>query len=80
MDANISLEAQIFVLALAREGTFSRAAKKLHITQPALTARKQSEQYTGRSMRGLNGTWAWLPQREQITAKYSRDERSSPRS
>jgi DNA-binding transcriptional LysR family regulator len=37
MDANISLEAQIFVLALAREGTFSRAAKKLHITQPALT-------------------------------------------
>jgi LysR family transcriptional regulator, benzoate and cis,cis-muconate-responsive activator of ben and cat genes len=37
MDANVSLEAQIFVLALAREGSFSRAAKKLHITQPALT-------------------------------------------
>jgi DNA-binding transcriptional LysR family regulator len=37
MDASISLEAQKFVLALAREGSFSRAAKKLHITQPALT-------------------------------------------
>ena len=23
-------------------------------------------------MRGLNGTWAWLPQDEQMTAKYSR--------
>ena len=47
---------------------------------PAPTARKQSEQYTGRSIRGLNGTCAWLPQREQITAKYSRAGRSSPRS
>lgn len=37
MDSNISLEAQIFVLALAREGSFHRAAKHLHITQPALT-------------------------------------------
>jgi DNA-binding transcriptional LysR family regulator len=37
MDSSISLEAQIFVLALAREGSFHRAAKHLHITQPALT-------------------------------------------
>jgi LysR family transcriptional regulator, benzoate and cis,cis-muconate-responsive activator of ben and cat genes len=37
MDSHISLEAQIFVLALAREGNFHRAAKQLHITQPALT-------------------------------------------
>jgi len=37
MDGTISLEAQKFVLALAREGNFGRAAKKLHITQPALT-------------------------------------------
>src|SRR5258708_4610586 len=37
MDTNISLEAQIFVLVLAREGSFHRAAKKLHIKQPALT-------------------------------------------
>src|SRR5438067_1363277 len=37
MDTNISLEAQIFVLVLAREGSFHRAAKQLHITQPALT-------------------------------------------
>jgi hypothetical protein len=31
-------------------------------------------------MRGLNGTWAWFPHDEQMTAKYSRDGRSSPRS
>jgi DNA-binding transcriptional LysR family regulator len=37
MDASVSLEGQLFVLAVAREGTFGRAAKKLHITQPALT-------------------------------------------
>jgi DNA-binding transcriptional LysR family regulator len=37
MDTNISLEAQVFVLVLAREGSFHRAAKQLHITQPALT-------------------------------------------
>jgi LysR family transcriptional regulator, benzoate and cis,cis-muconate-responsive activator of ben and cat genes len=37
MDTNISLEAQIFVLVLAREGSFHRAARQLHITQPALT-------------------------------------------
>lgn len=37
MDSHISLEAQIFVLALAREGSFHRAAKYLHITQPAFT-------------------------------------------
>ena len=46
----------------------------------AFTTRKQSEQYTGRSMRGLKGTWAWFPQREQTTAKYSRAGRSSRRS
>jgi hypothetical protein len=31
-------------------------------------------------MRGLNGTCAWPPHDEQITAKYSRIGRSSPRS
>jgi LysR family transcriptional regulator, benzoate and cis,cis-muconate-responsive activator of ben and cat genes len=37
MDRSMSLEAQLFVLALAKEGSFARAAKTLHITQPALT-------------------------------------------
>jgi DNA-binding transcriptional LysR family regulator len=37
IDSNISLEAQVFVLVLAREGSFHRAARQLHITQPALT-------------------------------------------
>ena len=30
-------------------------------------------------MFGLNGTWAWLPQREQTTAKYSRGPPFPPR-
>src|SRR5437773_2776554 len=33
--------------------------------QSGWALRKQSEQYTGRSMRGRNGTWAWLPHSEQ---------------
>jgi hypothetical protein len=41
----------------------------------AWTVRKQSEQYTGLSMRGLKGTCAALPHCEQMTAKYSRVER-----
>ncbi len=48
--------------------------------QLGLTVRKQSEQYTGRSIRGLKGTWAWFPHELQTTAKYSRTGRSSPRS
>ncbi len=46
----------------------------------AWTVRKQSEQYTGLSMRGLKGTCAALPHSEQMTAKYSRADRYSPRS
>lgn len=37
MFANISFDAQVYVLILAREGSFHRAAKQLHITQPSLT-------------------------------------------
>lgn len=37
MYGKISLEAQVYVLTLAREGSFDRAAQKLNITQPALT-------------------------------------------
>lgn len=37
MDRSVSLEAQLFVLAVAKEGSFARAAKTLNITQPALT-------------------------------------------
>ena len=48
--------------------------------QSGLTVLKQSEQYTGLSMRGLNGTWAWFPQEEQMATKYSRGPRSSGRS
>jgi len=33
-----------------------------------LCASKHSEQYTGRSVRGSNGTWAALPQLLQITS------------
>jgi hypothetical protein len=57
--------------------TFVRSAGS---GQLGLTVRKQSEQYTGRSMRGLNGTCAWFPHELQTTAKYSRIGRSSPRS
>src|SRR4029079_14339067 len=56
------------------------------LAQSGWAFRKQSEQYTGRSMRGRNGTWAWLPHSEQRTAKYSRvgalraETRGPPRS
>jgi DNA-binding transcriptional LysR family regulator len=62
MDSHFSLEAQIFVLALAREGSFHRAAKHLHITQPALTRKiAELENHLGvklfvRTNRGLDLT------------------------
>jgi LysR family transcriptional regulator, benzoate and cis,cis-muconate-responsive activator of ben and cat genes len=37
MDGSFSLQTQISVLAVVREGSFSRAARKLHVTQPALS-------------------------------------------
>ena len=42
MDRSVPLEAQLFVLALAKEGSFARAAKALNITQPALTRKVNS--------------------------------------
>lgn len=64
MHANISLDAQMYVLVLAREGSFHRAAKQLHITQPSLTRKiKEVETELGvklfqRNHRGLELTAA----------------------
>lgn len=46
--SNISVEAQVYVVTLAREGSFHRAARLLNITQPALSRRiRQVEQEVG---------------------------------
>src|SRR6185437_1661897 len=64
MHANISLDAQMYVLVLAREGSIHRAAKLLHITQPSLTRKiNKIETELGvrlfqRSPRGLELTQA----------------------
>jgi DNA-binding transcriptional LysR family regulator len=64
MDKNIPLEAQIWVLVVAREGNFHRAAKRLNITQPALTRKiAELEDHLGaklfiRTSRGLELTEA----------------------
>jgi hypothetical protein len=39
---------------------------------------KQSEQYTGLSPLGWNGTWASLPQLEQVALNISRAPRLPP--
>jgi LysR family transcriptional regulator, benzoate and cis,cis-muconate-responsive activator of ben and cat genes len=64
MHANISLDAQMYVLVLAREGSIHRAAKLLRITQPSLTRKiNKIETELGvrlfqRSPRGLELTQA----------------------
>ena len=39
MFANIAPEIQVYAVVLAQEGSFLRAAKKLHASQPFLTRR-----------------------------------------
>ena len=64
MYGNISLDAQVYVLVLAREGSIHRAAKLLHVTQPSLARKiKKFETELGvklfhRSPRGLELTRA----------------------
>jgi len=53
-------------------GTSDQTAAALGVAAAARTLSKQGLQYTGRSVRGENGTIAWPPHWAQIAAWYSR--------